>query len=414
MKIAILSSGFLPVIDGVTVSAFSRLQKLSEWGHQVLFFCPEYRALENLYPNWRDYTGNILPGVQVINLDSTSFMGVDFERNPSRRSYPQVLQELKRFQPDIIHVDEPERLFLGFWRRPGVRYAHNSGIPCVSYFRTNFIEYIEDFFSLHPLALQFFQFAVKVLICYTYNAYDMTLVSSKVTFEKIRKLGIKNAVYADLHGFDASKFSPELRQEQFFQRQYGLSGVDQRVKLIFLGRLTADKGWDFTLRSFEKLAQVSGLDQMAFIVVGDGWMQQEIAERLGVLTPHVHLMGRVPPDQVPALLANSDIHITTSEKETRGATVIEAFASGIPVIAPRAGGVVENIQDGVNGFLFTPQDSPDFLKKLQRLLTDPQRRNAMGRKGRDGVAQSSWDQKVQTLVHLWQSQMDQKAVSKGH
>ena len=68
MKIAIITSGFLPVIDGVTVSGLSRLQRLSQWGHQVLLFCPDYSALEDVYPNWRDYTGQILPGVRIINL----------------------------------------------------------------------------------------------------------------------------------------------------------------------------------------------------------------------------------------------------------------------------------------------------------------------------------------------------------
>lgn len=102
------------MIDGVTVSAMMRLQKLSQWGHEVLFFCPDYSTIESVYPNWREYSGNILPGVRVYNLPSTPFLGLDFERNPSIKSYSILLKELEKFQPDLVHVDEPERLFLDF------------------------------------------------------------------------------------------------------------------------------------------------------------------------------------------------------------------------------------------------------------------------------------------------------------
>ena len=144
MKIAILASGFLPVIDGVTVSGFYRLQKLSQWGHEVLFFCPDYSALADIYPNWQDYTGNIFPGVRVVSLKSKPYF-VDFERDFAWSSYRQVKQELANFQPDIIHVDEPERLFVNFWRLAGIKFARSHQIPCVGFFRTNFLEYLEDF-----------------------------------------------------------------------------------------------------------------------------------------------------------------------------------------------------------------------------------------------------------------------------
>ena len=134
MKIAIISSGFLPVIDVVTITQINRLHQLSQYGHQVLLFCPDYSQLANIYPDWQTYTGNILPGVRIVNLDSESFFGLDFERNVSRKSYQVVLQELQNFQPDIIHVDEPERLFTGFLKIPGIDYAKRAGIPCLSFF----------------------------------------------------------------------------------------------------------------------------------------------------------------------------------------------------------------------------------------------------------------------------------------
>jgi glycogen synthase len=62
MKIAIITSSFYPVIDGVTVAVYNRVKQLSTLGHQVIIFCPDYSVIKHIYPHWQDYTGEILPG----------------------------------------------------------------------------------------------------------------------------------------------------------------------------------------------------------------------------------------------------------------------------------------------------------------------------------------------------------------
>ncbi|MDJ0535545.1 MAG: glycosyltransferase [Xenococcaceae cyanobacterium MO_207.B15] len=408
MKIAIIASGFLPVIDGVTVSGFYRLKKLSQWGHQVLLFCPDYRSLAHIYANWQEYTGEILPGVKVINLASTPFF-VEFETNVAFYAYNKLIRELEQFQPDIIHVDEPERVYLGFWQLPAVKFAKKHNIPCVGFFRTNFLEYLEDFFPLPAPLFAVLYWFIKKLILRVYNSYDVTLVSSTVTQEKIIQLGIKNTLYRNLLGFEQNKFTPSLKQEKFFTNKYQLPNLENKVKLVFLGRLTPDKGWDFTLNNLEKIFQAINVEKIAFLIVGDGESRNKIATTLSKFTPHFHLFGRIDPADIPAILANSDIHVTTSEKETRGLTILEALASGIPVLAPNAGGVVENIQDGVNGFLYHPRNSEDFVNKLKLLVEDSTLRYQMGTQGRLSIRDKySWTKTVQNLLDTWQEQIDNK------
>lgn len=409
MKIAIITSGFLPVIDGVTVADYNRMKKLSQWGHQVRVFCPDYSALASVYPNWQDYTGEILPNIEVVNLPSEAFMGLDFERNISRRARPHLMQSLEEFQPDILHVDEPERLSVGLLQTPGIKYAKQAGIPCVCFYRTNFIEYAEDYFDWPPAAISGLQNVFKLLLRRVYNAYDQTFTTSPITQQKIIKMGIKNSRYAGLVGFDTDHFSPNLRQSNYFAQNYDLPEVDQQVKLVFVGRLTPDKGWGFTFKAMREFLPRIDRDKVALIVAGDGSMREEIADELGALTPHVHLLGRVDPTQIPILLANSDIHITTSEKEARGLTILEAFASGIPVVAPRAGGVVENIEHGCNGYLYEPQSVHDFASKLQALIESPTLRRGMGDYAPSSVENYSWDRAFQTLVQLWE-----EAISNNH
>ncbi|HIK39326.1 glycosyltransferase [Thermoleptolyngbya sp. M55_K2018_002] len=404
MKIAILTSGFLPVVDGVTVTLLHRLKRLSELGHQVLVFCPSYESLESIYPNWADYTGHFLPGVEVINLPSASFMGVEFERNFTSKSYDFVLQRLAQFQPDVIHVDEPDRLFLGFGKIPAIAHAKTHQIPCTSFYHTNFLEYIDDFFPL-PAPLQtLVRWLCQVFITQrVFNAYDVTLTGSKTTYEKLQKLGIRNALYEELLGVDLTAFSPTLRQELFFEKTYGIE-VGDRTKLLFLGRLTPDKGWKFTLKAVPTLVQNLGSNRISLLIAGDGELRDTIRQSLtGVVD--FHLLGRVSPNQIPALMANSDFHVTTSKKETKGLTLFEAFAAGIPAVAPAAGGVLDSIQPGVNGLLYEPDSTADFVEKLQLLIEDPDLRRRLGQQAREWVLPYGWDQAVDRLVSIWASRL---------
>jgi glycosyltransferase involved in cell wall biosynthesis len=403
MKIAIIASCFLPIIDGVTVSGLQRLRILSKWGHEVILFCPDYSTLEADYPNWRDYTGNIFPGVKVINLASNSFVGLDYEPNVNRTSYQTVIEKLQEFKPDIIHVDEPERLYVGFWRLAGVNYAKKTGIPCISFFRTNFLDYLGDYLPLPKPISSAVKYLLQKLIVWVYNSYDVTLVSSKITYKKIIDLGINNTRYSNLVSFDAEGFQNSLRQQDFFQSQYNFPEVDQLVKVIFLGRLYPDKGWDFTLNAFDTISQQIDLTQVAIIIAGDGPMRNKIV-------PQFYLLGRVAPENVPALLVNCDLHVTTSEKETRGLTILEAFAAGIPVIAPRSGGVVENIRDGNNGYLYSPGDRSDFTNKLEALIENKPLRQRMGQRAKLSVQNYSWENSVQNLVNIWQEEIDKKLI----
>ncbi|MEM1369107.1 MAG: glycosyltransferase [Cyanobacteria bacterium P01_H01_bin.15] len=400
MKIAIIASGFLPVIDGVTVSGYERLRCLSASGHEVLFFGPDNSSLAHLYPNWADYVGEILPGVESIAVPSQPFF-VDFETNVKPAGWPLVQGKLNEFQPEVIHVDEPERLFIGFLRRPGLKYARQHKIPCIAFFRTNFLDYLDDFFPLPSFAIAGLRWALRQLICWVYNSYDVTLVSNRVTLGNVQVLGIKNAQYGNYLGFDADKFGPQLREVDYWARTYQLPEFDQRVKIVFLGRLTPDKGWIFTLNALAKLAP-EVLEKVAIAVAGDGPMREKITDTLQQITPHVKVLGRVVPNDVPKLLANCDLHVTTSEKETRGATVVEACACGIPVLGPSAGGVQEYIQSGENGFQYDPGNEQDFLEKSSQLICDRTLREKMGWIALETSQQYTWEQTAANLVSTWQ------------
>ncbi len=402
MRIAIISSGFLPVVDGVTVSLHERLKRLSAWGHQVLVFCPDYSPLAHLYPNWREFTGDMLPGVIVIPVKSTIlFWGlIDDDRNIGIGSRREIEQHLAQFQPEVIHVDEPERLWTGGFHLPGIRFAQRTNTPCISFYRTNFIDYREDYLPLPDWMVVPFKFFFMKFIRSIYNPYDLTLVASPITHRRLIDDRIKNAHCADLLGVDLQKFSPTLRKANYFKETHNLPAVDERLKIIFLGRLRPDKGWHFTLNALPQIAATIDLDRVEFLVAGDGELYAEIEQAFQKHVPHAHMLGQISPQDVPALLANCDIHVTASEKETRGLTVLEALASGTSVLVPERGGVMQDVQAGRNGFMFQPQNQADFIAKLNRLIEDHELRQTMAKNGPDAVAHYDWDQAVRRWLAI--------------
>ncbi len=400
MKVAIICSSFFPVIDGVTVAVFKRLEQLSILGHQVIVFCPDYSPIKHIYPNYQEYSGEIFPGVEIISLPSSKAIALEFERDVTIKSYQVILESLHVFQPDIIHVDEAERLGICLLKLPGVKYAKKYNIPCVAWFHTNYIDYFDDYFNL-PLGLnKLIKKIFNLLFAKIYNAYDLTLVSSSITAQKIKDIGIKNTFCAELLGCDLNQFNNIQKTTNFFAEQYNLTNIDHKTKLIFLGRLTPDKGWNFTLKSLVKLP-TEIQHKIAIIIAGDGILKDEIEQTLKQLTPNIYLLGRIAPQNIPALITNGDIFITNSEKETRGLTIIEAGAGGIPAIAPRAGGVIDTIKDGSTGFLYQPGNEADFLDKLTLLISDVNLRRSMGAKAQEIAQQYSWQETVDNLIKIW-------------
>ena len=409
MKIAIICSSFFPVIDGVTIAVFNRIKQLSKLGHQVLLFCPDYSAIANIYPDWQNYTGEIFNNVIIINLPSTKSIALEFERDVTIKSYSIVIRELERFKPDIIHIDEAERLGFCFLKLPGVKYAKQNNIPCIAWFHTNYIDYLDDYFKLPFGINKLIKKGLSLIFAKIYNSYDVTLVSSSITYNKLAKMRIKNLHYAELLGCDIDSFKNQNKDNSFFTENYSLPNLNNKVKLVFLGRLTPDKGWNFTLDSLAKLPSET-LSKIAIVIAGDGTLKEEIERTLKPLINDTYLLGRISPQSIPELLTNSDIFITNSEKETKGLTVIEAAAAGIPAIAPRAGGVIDTIDDGETGFLYQSQNAVDFLAKLELLINKKPLRNSMGSKAKSVAQQWSWQQTTNNLIEVWSKEIQIKNI----
>jgi len=157
-------------------------------------------------------------------------------------------------------------------------------------------------------------------------------------------------------------------------------GGDGRVpELLFVGRLSQEKGLDVLLRA---LALLSERLSFHLTVAGNGPLRHQ----LGELACQLGLSGRVTwlgfCEQTAGLLRGTDVCVVPSRSESFGLAVVEAMAAGVACVGSYTGGIREMITHGVDGLLVAPDDPPALAERIKALLTDRQMRTALGRAGR--------------------------------
>jgi glycosyltransferase involved in cell wall biosynthesis len=142
---------------------------------------------------------------------------------------------------------------------------------------------------------------------------------------------------------------------------------------VFAGRLSPEKGVGTLVAAWQKLPGAFRLK-----LVGDGPMAAEL-RAVAARDPRIEVVGRLPLPEVQELMRNATLVVAPSEvQETFGRVAIEAFAAGTPVIAARAGGLGELVEEGSTGHLFRPGDPADLLRCLGEVLADPPAQRRMG------------------------------------
>jgi phosphatidylinositol alpha 1,6-mannosyltransferase len=128
---------------------------------------------------------------------------------------------------------------------------------------------------------------------------------------------------------------------------------------------------------------------VSLAIVGDGPSRDAVARELRGIP--VTWLGRLGGEDLAAAYAAFDVFAHTGTEETFGQTVQEAHASGLPVVAPRAGGPIDLVEHGVNGLLFRPSDDRALRAAVSMLVRDGALRRRMGEAGRRAVLGRSWD-----------------------
>jgi glycosyltransferase involved in cell wall biosynthesis len=195
------------------------------------------------------------------------------------------------------------------------------------------------------------------------------------------RLGVDCSHRVIHNGIDTSVFSPK-RVEDCLARFPGLRGLDNIV--LFSGRMIALKGIPTALKA---AAMIDRSMSPTFVFAGNGDYQQwkKMAVKLGIPEQHCRFIGPVPYDQMPYLYPLASAFILPSYSESFPLTLLEAMASGTPVIASQVGGVPEMISPGCTGLLVPPRDHSALSESIETLLCDHRLARSMCLRARDRV-----------------------------
>ncbi|MEJ5330349.1 MAG: glycosyltransferase [Desulfobaccales bacterium] len=218
-----------------------------------------------------------------------------------------------------------------------------------------------------------------------YQQLEVVLVPSAATAQELTQAGLpaeKIRLYP--RGVDAGQFTPEKRNG-FFERRFGLR---DRVILLYVGRVSREKNLELLGQVFRELYPRH--PELHLVVVGDGpylpEMQSSLAEAPVTFT------GYLEGESLAEAYASSDVFVFPSTTDTFGNVVLEAQASGLPVIVTDIGGPRENVLPGETGIVVPGNDPAGLMEAILHLARSPERRRQMGQAARNYAESRSFEQ----------------------
>ncbi|ANF32836.1 glycosyl transferase [Leifsonia xyli] len=353
MRVAVVSESFLPTVNGVTTSVLRVLDHLAAEGHEAIVICPDAGAPAE-YAGFRIH--------QVPSIAYRQF--------PVGLPSPQVQRILSGFGPDVLHAASP--FFLG---AQAIAAANRLGVPSVAIYQTD----VAGFARRNGLGMTA-AIAWKY-VRWVHEGADLTLAPSAASEYDLRTAGVGRLGRWG-RGVDLERYHPNKRRTASAVALRERLSPDGETVVGYVGRIAPEK-------QVERLRALRGVGGVSVAIVGDGPARETVARELrGV---NVHWLGRLGGEDLAAAYAAFNLFVHTGSEETFGQTVQEAHASGLPVVAPRAGGPIDLVEHGVDGLLFPPSDDRALRAAVSMLVRDGALRRRMGEAGRRAVLGRSWD-----------------------
>ncbi len=331
MHVGLITACYEPVINGVTRMVSLYRSYLEKIGHRVTIFTLGQ-------PSTKEETQGIYrsPG---IPLGNTGYF-------LSLRYSSQAQTKVKKL--DIIHC---HHLLMGL--ELAYRYGR---CPIIFTNHTRYDLYIKAYANMPGAATRLIMdFAWPRLTRYS----DAVVVPAEATRNILRNHGVEDPIRVIPNGIELSKFSSPKRVLK--KRDLGLSR--EAILMIYVGRMSSEKNLPSLLTEFSFASKI--IRRLHLALVGSGPMMNKLRQniqRLG-LNDHVHLLGEVNNDHLPAYLAAADYFVTASTSEAHPLSLIEAMASGLPIVAISSPGTMEIVTDGLTGFL-AEERSHDLADKM--------------------------------------------------
>jgi len=354
VRIAVITESFPPDVNGVAHCVLRVAEHLVQRGHHPLVIAP--RPADSM-----PRPDGALP-YPVVRMPSLPMPGYPGFRIAAAGSG--LRATLTSHGTELVHLASPFMLGGG-----GAFVAGRMRLPMVAVYQTDMPGYARAY-RFGPAG----QAAAWRRVRRIHNAADRTLAPSTAAASSLHAHGIQR-VWLWGRGVDTARFDPAKRSGQL-RAELAPNG---EVLAGYVGRLAPEK-------RVELLAEVATLPGVRLVVVGSG--PAEAAARRAM--PDALFLGQRQGDELARIYASLDVFVHSGPHETFGQTLQEAAASGLPVVAPAAGGPIDLVGDGVTGFLVPPCDQGALAGAVAGLAADPGLRASQGRAARQRVLGRTW------------------------
>ena len=372
MRVAIVAESFLPNVNGVTNSVLRVMEHLRRSGHEVLVIAPDT-------PPGEPAADRVHDGVRVHRVPSRMFPKVT--SLPLGIPWPRMVKVLRGFDPDVIHLASPALLGWG-----GVHAARHLDVPAVAVFQTDIAGFAESY-GMGVMSRAAWMWTRRL-----HSKADRTLAPSTSAMENLVAHRIPR-VHHWGRGVDVTGYVPSARDDALRARW----SPDGKPIVGFVGRLAPEK-------HVERLAGLAARGDVQVVVVGDGVDKP----KLETLMPSAVFTGALYGPALAAAYASMDVFVHPGEHETFCQAVQEAMASGLPVIAPDAGGPRDLVAPMHTGLLLPVAD---FEAKLgaatDHLLAERQRYSVAARRS---VLARTWPAVCQQLIGHYEEVLGTRGV----
>ncbi len=369
MRIALFTETFLPKIDGVVSILCLVLRRMEELGHEVLVFAPPESPPE--FAGARVIAGRG-PRVPIYKELYMTFPSTSIRR------------ELQAFKPDVIHVASPA--WLGNW---GIVNARRLKIPLIASFHTNIPQYLQHYgygWATNP-SWRYLRFL--------HNQAEMNLSTSSFMRDELTAQGLKN-VHWWKRGVDTDFFSPGPMDPAMRARL--TDGNPAEFLVVYIGRHAKEK------RLFELKDAFAPLKNVRLAMVGGGPAHEELKAHFAG-TPTT-FPGYMRGEELINAYRSADCFVFPSTTETFGLVALEAMACGLPVIAARAGGIVDTVVDGENGYFFDPPNFNAIGDHVRTLRDNPDLCNQLAENALEHAATRSWRATMDQLAGFYEQTIE--------
>lgn len=359
MRVAIVAESFLPQINGVTNSVCRVVEHLTRHGHTALVIAPGEGVSE-------------FDGQQVVRVPSFQLPGNDDSiiGISTRRRISKILRE---FGPDVVHLAAPVAL-----GRTGMNAAVRLGLPTVAIYQTDLAGFARGYRLWRTIGDE----AIWSWMRRIHEQADLTLAPSSASMRQLAEHGFPRLARWG-RGVDLVRFHPAHCDDKL-RRELAPNG---EVIVGYIGRLAPEK-------HVASLTALAGMPGIKLAIVGGGPSEDTLREAL----PDAAFLGFRTGEALSKAYASLDVFVHTGPVETFCQAVQEALASGVPVVAPNAGGPIDLVDHGWSGYLVDTGDGEQLRSAVRRIADDPVKRVRMAAAARESVYGRSWDEICNQLL----------------